>query len=145
MGAVHLRRSAANGAGGVPARGTGGGLAPRRAPNPQLHAWEPVIHSGGRQIIRDRLQARRTDSIVCGVAPVTTLPGRVIGAKPAAVCWWIFDLLDAAPGDTLDDLFPGSGAVTRAWDAYTGHDPSRPSPTDTTAPGQPDPAVAEAS
>ena len=100
--------------------------------------------AGGRQIIRDRLQPRRADSIVCGVAPVTTLPGRVIGAKPAAVCRWIFDLLGAGPGDTLDDLFPGSGAVTRAWAACTGHDPSRPSPTDATAPGRPDP-VAEAS
>jgi hypothetical protein len=31
------------------------------------------------------------------------------------VCRWIFDLLGAAPGDILDDLFPfpGSGAVTR--------------------------------
>ena len=45
-----------------------------------LQAWEPVIYAGGRQIIRDRLQPRRADSIVCGVAPVTTLPGRVIGA-----------------------------------------------------------------
>ena len=73
-----------------------------------------------------RLQPRRVDSIVCGVAAVTTLPGRVIGAKPAAVCRWIFDLLGAAPGDTLDDLFPGSGAVGRAWAAFTGHarDPS---------------------
>jgi hypothetical protein len=26
--------------------------------------------------------------------------------KPAAVCRWIFTLLGAAPGDTLDDLFP---------------------------------------
>ena len=81
---------------------------------------------------------------MCGVAPVTTLPGRVIGAKPAAVCRWIFDLPGAGPGDTLDDLFPGSGAVTRAWAACTGHDPSRPSPADTTAPGRPD-AVPEAS
>ena len=32
--------------------------------------------------------------------------GRVIGAKPAAVCRWILDLLGAGPGDTLDDLFP---------------------------------------
>jgi hypothetical protein len=43
----------------------------------------------------------------------------VIGAKPAAVCRWIFDLLGAAPGDSLDDLFPGSGAVGRAWAAFT--------------------------
>ena len=39
--------------------------------------------------------------------------GRVIGAKPAAACRWIFSPLDAAPGDMLDDLFPGSGAVGR--------------------------------
>ena len=80
-----------------------------------LHAWEPVIYSGGRQVIGDRLQPRCVDSMVCGVAPLTTLPGRVIGAKPAPVCRWIFDQLGARPDDTLDDLFPGSGAVTRAW------------------------------
>jgi hypothetical protein len=68
-----------------------------------LHAWEPVIYSGGHQLIGDR---RRADSIVCGVAPLDSLPGRVIGAKPAAVCWWIFTLLGAGPGDSLDDLFP---------------------------------------
>ena len=80
-----------------------------------LNGWEPVIYSGGRQIPGER----RADSIVCGPAPVRTLPGRVIGAKPAAVCRWIFGLLGALPGDTLEDLFPGSGAVTRAWLAYT--------------------------
>lgn len=94
-----------------------------------LNAWEPVIYSGGRPADvstgparRDdpsRLQARRVDSLVHGIAPMTTLPGRVIGAKPAAFCRWLFDLLGAAAGDTLDDLFPGSGAVTRAWTAYT--------------------------
>jgi len=87
----------------------------------------PVIYCGGRQLIRDAGESRRAGSIVCGAAPVTTRPGRVIGAKPAAVCHWIFDLLGAAPGDTLDDLFPGSGAVTRAWAAFTGNaDPSHP-------------------
>ena len=90
-----------------------------------LHAWEPVIYCGGRQISRDAGDSRRVDSIVCGAAALTTLPGRVIGAKPAAVCRWIFDLLGAGPGDTLDDLFPGSGAVGRAWAAFTGQaDPS---------------------
>ena len=38
--------------------------------------------------------------MVCGVGPLDTLPGRVIGAKPAAVCRWIFTLLGAGPGDT---------------------------------------------
>jgi hypothetical protein len=87
-----------------------------------LRAWEPVIYSGGRQLIRRAIERRRVDSLVCGVAAVTTRPGRVIGAKPAAFCRWIFDLLGAAPGDTLDDLFPGSGTVTRAWATFT--DPS---------------------
>jgi len=54
-----------------------------------------------------------------GVAPMTTLPGRVIGTKPAAFCRWMFDLVGATPGDTLDDLFPGSGIVGRAWEFFT--------------------------
>jgi hypothetical protein len=101
-----------------------------------LHAWEPVIYSGGRQLTRDAGATRRIDSIVCGVSVVRTLPGRVIGAKPAAVCRWIFGLLGAGPGDTLDDLFPGSGAVGWAWAAFT--DPSRADPGDASAPGRRD-------
>ena len=71
-------------------------------------------------------RGRRADSLVHGVSVMTTLPGRVTGTKPPAVCAWIFGLLGTAPGDTLDDLFPGSGAVTRAWAAYT----SQPAPRD---------------
>jgi hypothetical protein len=52
---------------------------------------------------------RRADSLLCGVAPLDTLPGRLIGARPSAVCRWIFTLLGAGPGDTLEDLFPGTG------------------------------------
>jgi hypothetical protein len=43
----------------------------------------------------------------------------VVRAKPAAVCRWIFGLLGAQAGDSLDDLFPGSGAVGRAWAVFT--------------------------
>jgi hypothetical protein len=82
-----------------------------------LSAWEPVIYTGGRQQPSTG-PGRRVDSLVHGVAAMTTLPGRVIGAKPAAFCRWLFDLLGAATADTLDDLFPGSGAVARAWNAY---------------------------
>ena len=56
----------------------------------------------------------------------------MIGVKPAAVCRWIFTLLGAAPGDRLDDLFPGSGAVGRA--AYTGGDPSLTPASDASCP-----------
>jgi len=82
-----------------------------------LPAWEPVIYVPGRPA--DPARGRRADSLVHGVSAMTTLPGRVTGTKPPAVCAWIFDLLGTAPGDTLDDLFPGSGAVSRAWAAYT--------------------------
>jgi hypothetical protein len=58
-----------------------GGPRPARSRWP-LHAWEPVIYCGGRQLIDGTW---RGDSIVCGVAPLDTLPGRVIGPKPAAV------------------------------------------------------------
>ncbi len=75
-----------------------------------------MVYCGGRQLIGS---TRRVDSIVWGVEPLDTLPGRVIGAKPAAACRWIFTLLGAAPGDTPDDLFPGSGAVGRAFAAFT--------------------------
>jgi hypothetical protein len=84
-----------------------------------LSAWEPVVYSPGRPIDPAVLDEPRTDSLVCGVSALTTLPGRVIGAKPAMFCRWMFRLIGAAPGDTLDDLFPGSGAVTRAWAAFT--------------------------
>jgi hypothetical protein len=98
-----------------------------------LNAWEPVLFCGGRPLdpsrvdadpstrraSTHRIQTRRVDSLVHGISPMTTLPGRVIGTKPAAFCRWLFELLGAAPGDMFDDLFPGSGAVTRAWLAYT--------------------------
>ena len=90
-----------------------------------------VLYHGGRQLVTG---ARRAESLVCGVGPLDTLPGRVIGAKPAAVCRWIFTLLGVAPGDRLDDLFPGSGAFGRAWAAYTGCEPSLPAASDASCP-----------
>ena len=42
-----------------------------------------------RQLVALR---QRRGAPVCGVAPPDTLPGRVTGAKPAAVCRWIFTL-----------------------------------------------------
>jgi hypothetical protein len=67
-----------------------------------------------RSSVRDSTAGRdhyRFDRVLVG--PLDTLPGRVIGAKPAA-CLWIFSLLGAVTGDILDDLSFGSGAVGRA-------------------------------
>jgi hypothetical protein len=41
--------------------------------------------------------------------------GHVEGAKPGAFIRWLFAAMGCVPGDTLDDLFPGSGAVGVEW------------------------------
>ena len=89
-----------------------------------LNAWEPVLYAPvARRSRHDTSHGtgapRRVDVLQHGVAPMLTLPSRVIGAKPAAFCRWIFDLVGATPDDELDDLYPGSGIVGRAWAAYT--------------------------
>lgn len=50
----------------------------------------------------------------------TTDPARVVGAKPAVFCRWVFELLAAQPQDAFTDVFPGSGGVMRAWQMYAG-------------------------
>ena len=72
------------------------------------YAWEPVIFRGGRK--RDRSKPTTRD----WVAENITLQRGVPGAKPRGFCMWIMDLLHVQPGDTVDDLFPGSGAVGHA-------------------------------
>lgn len=84
-----------------------------------LNAWEPVIYvpvaRRGREPSCGAGAARRVDVLQHGVSPMLTLPTRVVGTKPAAFCRWMFDLVGATPGDTMDDLFPGSGIVSRCW------------------------------
>jgi hypothetical protein len=96
-------------------------------------AWEPVVYAGGRRI--GLAGPTVTDALV-GVVPRrrTTLPTAVIGAKPPEFCRWVFDLLGAGRGDTLDDLYPGSGMVSWAWECYQGRDPSRGSASDDSEP-----------
>lgn len=45
-------------------------------------------------------------------------PEHVIGEKPEAFCHWLFENAGLQPDDTVADLFPGSGAVTRAWRSW---------------------------
>lgn len=78
------------------------------------YAWEPVLVFGGRKRGRDVPTVR--DWVSCNI----TLRKGLCGVKPAAVCRWLFEVLGAVPGDQLDDLFPGSGAVTAAWLEFTG-------------------------
>lgn len=82
---------------------------------PVAYAWEPVIIKPARKpVVSKRLVMR--DWIDC---PITMKRG-LTGAKPEKVCHWTFELLGARPDDELCDLFPGSGAVTRAWHTWQG-------------------------
>ncbi len=74
------------------------------------YTWEPVIFRGGRQ---PRGRGEETVRDWCAV-PIALQRG-LVGAKPDGVCFWIFAFLGLQPGDELVDLFPGTGAITRAW------------------------------
>lgn len=69
-----------------------------------------------------RGSSRRVDVLTYRPGARRTDPDRVIGAKPAAFCRWMFDLLGAEPQDEFTDLFAGSGGVMRAWRTFTGED-----------------------
>lgn len=82
---------------------------------PVAYAWEPVIIKPIRKpVVSKRLTMR--DWIMC---PITMKKG-LTGAKPEAVCHWAFELAAARPDDDLADLFPGTGAVSRAWATWQG-------------------------
>jgi hypothetical protein len=77
------------------------------------YAWEPVIvkevrkpEVTGRVVMRDFISE-----------PMTMRRG-LVGAKPDAVCRWLFEVVGAYPDDTMDDLFPGTGAVIAAWESW---------------------------
>jgi hypothetical protein len=80
------------------------------------YGWEPVLFHGGRNPgyghphpppPKDGKQTTPKDFII---EPITLKKG-LTGAKPAKVCAWILDLLNVQPGDTVDDLYPGTGIM----------------------------------
>lgn len=73
-----------------------------------LHnSWEPVIVVEGR-----KLQPGHADFLI---AQAARGGGDLMGRKPIAFCAWLFQSLGMLPGDTLEDLFPGTGIVSAAW------------------------------
>lgn len=76
-------------------------------------AWEPVIFAGGRK------RERKEETVRDWCAESITLKRGLVGAKPFGFCVWLFGLLGLRPGDEFVDLFPGSGAVTAAWQRYS--------------------------
>jgi hypothetical protein len=77
------------------------------------YAWEPVIVYGGRP--RTRQQPTVRDWVSANI----TMQRGLVGAKPHRFAFWLFAVLNARQGDEFHDLFPGSGAVTKAWEAWS--------------------------
>lgn len=80
---------------------------------PLAYAWEPVILKPARKqsvdgaiVMRDWIDE-----------PITLRRG-LVGVKPERVCQWLFHCLGARRDDELVDMFPGTGAVTRAWSHF---------------------------
>lgn len=93
------------------------------------YAWEPVIWRGGRKRTREQPTTRDW------LAENITMKRGLTGAKPRAFCMWVFDLLNVQPGDEIEDLFHGSGAVAAAISERLKYEPeplvlfSAPTPT----------------
>ena len=78
------------------------------------YAWEPVIFTGGRKRAREEVTVRDW----CPASSALRRGFR--GAKPDEFAFWLFALLGLMPDDEFWDLFPGSGAITRAWEQWRG-------------------------
>lgn len=90
------------------------------------YAWEPVIFKPARR------RGREHDTTRDWLAESITLQRGLVGAKPRKFCLWVFDLLGAERGDTLDDLFPGTNAVGAAWAEFNAErSPLEPLPLET--------------
>lgn len=81
-------------------------------------AWEPVFIFRGRARRMEATQA--LDNALVWGGRQHSHPGALVGMKSPAFCEWVFRQLGALRGDRLDDIFPGSGAVGRAWKMYAG-------------------------
>lgn len=67
-------------------------------------SWEPVVF----RTVRTREPGTRVrDTLTANATQQRGLPG----VKPRAFNRWVSDLLGYEAGDTLDDLFPGSGGM----------------------------------
>lgn len=77
------------------------------------YSWEPVLVKPCRKpVVKPGMTYRDF------LAEPITLKRGLTGAKPEAVCRWLFEVMGAEPDDELDDLYPGTGAVAQAWEAW---------------------------
>ena len=76
------------------------------------YTWEPVVAKGFRK--RDRYEPTVRDFISCNI----TLKKGMVGVKPEIFCFWLFDVIGLQKDDEFHDIFPGTGAVTNAWNKW---------------------------
>jgi len=81
-------------------------------------SFEVVWVVGGRPVAHP--PGERCDDALVAVGRQRSHPGAMPGMKSAAFCSWLFGLLGLRQGDELEDLFPGTGAVARAWGLFQG-------------------------
>jgi hypothetical protein len=81
---------------------------------PVAYAWEPVLVKAARKPVVGGVTVPLRDWVSEPIALVRGL----VGAKPARVCHWAFEVMGATAGDELDDLFPGTGGVMLAWQTW---------------------------
>lgn len=74
-------------------------------------AWEPII-------VKPVGPPFRTSVFDWILVPAAMAGRRLKGAKPEAVAMHVFDAAGIRPQDELEDLYPGTGAIGRAWDAW---------------------------
>lgn len=85
------------------------------------YAWEPVLFRGGRNEGHPPPPKGGTATTPKDfLIECITLRKGLPGAKPARFNQWILDLLNWQPGDTVDDLFPGTGGMSATVDAMNG-------------------------
>lgn len=112
-----------------------------------LSAWEPLLVFRGRELATDAPQELLDDIQTDDVdldevldyrGRYDSFSGALVGMKPPEFAVWMFTQLGARAGDTLDDLYPGSGAIGRAWQLYTSLE-AQPSRASTADPSQLEP------
>jgi hypothetical protein len=84
------------------------------------YASEPVFIRAARKPVVSKRLVMRDYIETEAVKESITLKRGLTGAKPEKVCHWAFELLGARPEDDLCDLFPGTGAVAKAWQTWRG-------------------------
>jgi hypothetical protein len=74
------------------------------------YTWEPVIVVGGRKSSKDGATPTRDhlEEPPALAEPITMKKG-LTGAKPKRLCNAVIDWLGWKLGDTIDDLYPGTG------------------------------------